>query len=140
MTFPLSLLEYRLIRSELLQKGKVSTNFFALSVLLPIQLAVLHIFLRLLKILVLNKMRNEVGMICNNYFHYLGMSSLYSITVLTAIRCKSVVKYDNSWYITTPQKFLSSRWVQMIWGVSLLLAIPPIIGYGEFVVDVGMIK
>ena len=72
--------------------------------------------------------------------YHLGMSSLYSITVLTAIRCKSVLKYDNSWYIATPQRFLSSRWVQTIWGVSFMLAIPPIIGYGEYVIDAGMIK
>ena len=68
------------------------------------------------------------------------MSSLYSITVLTAIRCKSVIKYDRSWYIVTSQRFLTSRWVQMIWLISLMIAIPPLIGFGGFVVDVAMIK
>ena len=77
----------------------------------------------------------------NISFHfYKGMSSLYSITVLTAIRCTSVVKFDNSWYIVTSQRFLTSRWVQMIWGVSIMIAIPPLIGFGGFVVDVAMIK
>ena len=68
------------------------------------------------------------------------MSCLYTITVLAAVRCQSVVKYDGSWYAVTSDKFFTSRCLQMIWGISLVIALPPILGVGEFVVDIGMIR
>ena len=79
-------------------------------------------------------------MYLKHFSSYKGMSSLYSITVLTAIRCTSVVKYDNSWYVVTSDRFMTSGWVQMIWTISIMISLPPLIGFGEFAVDVGMIK
>ena len=68
------------------------------------------------------------------------MSCLYTITALAAVRCKSVVLYDGSWYAITSDKFFSLRCLQMIWAVSIVIALPPVLGIGEFVVDVGMIR
>ena len=68
------------------------------------------------------------------------MSSLYTLTAMAAIRCSSVWRRERSWYMVTHVTFFSSRYVQLIWGFAFLMAIPPLIGIGEFAVDVGMIR
>jgi len=68
------------------------------------------------------------------------MSSLYTITALAAIRCISVIQYDRTWYVVTRERFITSKYVQLIWVFSLILALPPVMGIGEYVHDIGMIR
>ena len=77
----------------------------------------------------------------HNYYHFLlGMSSLYTLTTTAAIRCQSVLKNEPSWHVVTRVTFCSSRYVHLIWGLAFIIALPPIIGIGEYVVDIGMIR
>ena len=69
-----------------------------------------------------------------------GMSSLYTITTLAAIRCISLIQYDRSWYVVTRDTFITSIYIQRIWVFSLILALPPVIGIGEYVHNIGMIR
>ena len=76
----------------------------------------------------------------NSFLIIEGMSSLYTITVLAAVRFISTIQYDNSWYVVTREKWFTLRCVQLIWIFSLILAIPPTVGIGEYVKDIGMIR
>ena len=68
------------------------------------------------------------------------MSSLYTLTAMAAIRCTSVWRHERSWHMVTNVTFCTSRYVQLIWAFALLMAVPPLIGIGEFAVDIGMIR
>ena len=68
------------------------------------------------------------------------MSSLYTLTMVAAIRCRSVLMHERSWYLVSRVSFYSSRCIHLIWASALLIALPPIIGIGEYVVDIGMIR
>ena len=59
---------------------------------------------------------------------------------MAAIRCTSVIRHERSWHLVTRVTFLTSRYVQLIWGFAFIVAIPPLIGVGDYVVDVGMIR
>ena len=59
---------------------------------------------------------------------------------MALIRYYSVVRFERSWHIATQEDFLTSRYVQAIWAFSLLIAIPPIFGIGQYTPDVGMIR
>ena len=72
--------------------------------------------------------------------YILGMSSLYTLTAMAAIRFTSVIWHERSWHVTTHVTCLTSRYVQLIWLFSFAVAIPPIIGLGRYVVDIGMIR
>ena len=63
-----------------------------------------------------------------------------TITALAAIRCISVIQYDRTWYVVTRERFITSKYVQLIWVFSLILALPPVMGIGEYVHDIGMIR
>ena len=65
------------------------------------------------------------------------MSALYTIVVLAAIRCKSIVDYDRSWNLVTHETYWTTRYVKIIWGLSILIAIPPMFGLGSYKLDVG---
>ena len=65
------------------------------------------------------------------------MSALYTIVVLAAIRCKSIVDYDRSWNSVTHETYWTTRYVKIIWGLSFLIAIPPMFGLGSYKLDVG---
>ena len=73
-------------------------------------------------------------------FYIKGMSCLYTIVVLAAVRCKSVLKFDGSWYAVTSDKFFTTPSLQLIWAVSFVIALPPLLGVGDIVVDTGMIR
>ena len=68
------------------------------------------------------------------------MSSLYSLTAMAAIRYNSVVRCERSWHLEIQDAFWASRYVQLIWGFALILAIPPLVGVGRYVPDGGMIR
>ena len=68
------------------------------------------------------------------------MSSLYTLTIMSAIRCQSVLKHERSWLLTTNKTFVSLPCVYLIWGSTLAIALPALIGIGEYVVNVGMIR
>ena len=68
------------------------------------------------------------------------MSSLYTLTAMAAIRCRSVLKHERSWHLTTRKTFLSLPWIYMIWGLALAIALPPMMGFGEYVVDIGLVR
>ena len=74
------------------------------------------------------------------YIWIIGMSSLYTLTIMSAIRCQSVLKNDKSWHLTTNKTFISLPCVYLIWGLALAIALPPIIGMGEYVIDIVMIR
>ena len=71
------------------------------------------------------------------FFQLKGMSTLYTIVVLAAIRCKSIVEYDRSWNLVTHESYWTIRYVKIIWGLSFLIAIPPMFGLGSYKLDVG---
>ena len=58
---------------------------------------------------------------------------------MSAIRCHSVLKHESSWLLKTNKTFISLPSVYLIWGSALAIAIPPLIGIGEYDVNVGMI-
>ena len=68
------------------------------------------------------------------------MSSLYTLTAMATIRYISVVRNEQSWHLVTNVRFFTSRYVQLIWVFSLITALPPLIGIGKYVKDVGMIR
>ena len=72
--------------------------------------------------------------------YILGMSSLYTLTAMAAIRFKSVIWHDRSWHLTTHVTYFTSRYVQLLWLFAFAVAIPPIIGLGKYAVDIGMIR
>ena len=69
-----------------------------------------------------------------------GMSSIYTLVAMALIRYSSVVRFERSWHITTHDDFLTSRYVQIIWLLALLIALPPTFGIGQYTQDVGMIR
>ena len=69
-----------------------------------------------------------------------GMSSIYTLVAMALIRYSSVVKFERSWHIATHEDFLTSRYVQFIWLLALLMALPPTFGIGQYIQDVGMIR
>ena len=68
------------------------------------------------------------------------MSALYTLVVMAAIRYNSVVRFERSWHVVTHVTYFTSRYVQLIWGFALIVALPPLIGLGKYVNDVGMIR
>ena len=68
------------------------------------------------------------------------MSSLYTLTTMAAIRCQSVLKHERSWHLATNKTFITLPCVYLIWGLALAIALPPMAGIGEYVVDIGMIR
>jgi hypothetical protein len=42
--------------------------------------------------------------------------------------------------MVTRSSIFSSRYVHLIWGLAFLVAMPPLMGIGDYVVDVGMIR
>ena len=70
----------------------------------------------------------------------LGMGSLYTITAMAAIRYKSVIRFERWWHMLTIGSYFSSNYVRLIWSFSLLLAVPPMVGFGNYVIDIGMMR
>ena len=68
------------------------------------------------------------------------MGSLYTITAMAAIRYKSVIQYERWWHMLTLGEYYTSFYVRIIWTFSLLVAVPPIIGIGKYVIDIGMMR
>ena len=60
--------------------------------------------------------------------------------VLAVIRYKSVVGYDRSWNLNTNELCCTTGYVKLIWGVSFMIAIPPLFGFGSYKLDVGAIR
>ena len=67
------------------------------------------------------------------------MNSLFTITGMATVRYLSVVRLDCSWHIQTSITFCSSRYIRLIWGLSLIFAIPPLTGIGAYVIDISEI-
>ena len=65
---------------------------------------------------------------------------MYTLVTMAAIRYLSIVQYQRRWNSEKQGSFWNSRYVQMIWILSLLMAAPPLFGLGNFVNDVGMIR
>ena len=68
------------------------------------------------------------------------MTSLYTLVTMAAIRYLSIVRYQRRWHSETQVTFWTSRYVQLIWVLALLMAAPPLLGIGNFVNDIGMIR
>ena len=68
------------------------------------------------------------------------MGSLYTVTAIAAIRYKSVIQYERWWHMLTLGDYFTSKYVRIIWVFSLLVATPPLVGVGNYVIDVGMIR
>ena len=68
------------------------------------------------------------------------MNSIYTITALAAIRCKSVIGLDRSWTAVTPETILTLTPVRVIWVLAILVAIPPLAGFGKYSLDIGAIR
>ena len=59
---------------------------------------------------------------------------------MAAIRFTSIIWHERSWHSPTHVTFITSRYVQMIWLFAFALAVPPVIGFGTYAVDIGMIR
>ena len=68
------------------------------------------------------------------------MGSLYTIVALAGIRCKSVAGLDRSWTSVTHETILTNLYVWVVWGMSLIIAIPPMMGFGQYSLDIGAIR
>ena len=68
------------------------------------------------------------------------MNCLFTIVAMAVIRYQSVVKGDCSWNATTQSTIFSFHLVQIIWFCSFIIAILPVVGFGEFSVDIGMMR
>ena len=68
------------------------------------------------------------------------MSALFTLVSLAMIRYKSVVLYERSWHRATNDRCFTSRVLQQIWGTALVLSIPPMVGLGRYVKDIGSIR
>ena len=71
---------------------------------------------------------------------FLGMSSLFTIVTMAVIRYLSVVRCERKWHIETGRRFFTSQPVQLIWFLAFLMSSPPLLGMGEYIVDIGMIR
>ena len=69
-----------------------------------------------------------------------GMNCLYTLIAMAIIRYLSVVQGDSSWNMTTKSTIFSNRLVHLIWFASIVIAILPVLGFGEFSIDVGMMR
>ena len=67
------------------------------------------------------------------------MNSLYTITGMATVRYLSVVRLDCTWHAQTNITFWSSRYIRSIWGLSLVLSMPPLFGFGTYVIDISKI-
>ena len=68
------------------------------------------------------------------------MSSLYTIVAMAAIRYRSIVRYERSWHLETNVLFFTSHYVKLIWIFAFLMGIPPLVGVGKYVTDIGMVR
>ena len=59
---------------------------------------------------------------------------------MAAIRFTSIIWHERSWHSPTNVTFITSRYVHMIWFFAFALAVPPVIGFGTYAVDIGMIR
>ena len=68
------------------------------------------------------------------------MGSFYTITALAIVRCKSVAGLDRSWTSVTQETILTNSYVWAIWGMSFIIALPPMMGFGKYSRDIGAIR
>ena len=87
-----------------------------------------------MKMLSYLSLRNEIKNIIP------GMNCLFTIVAMAMIRYQSVVKGDCSWNASTQSTIFSLRLVQVIWVCSFIIAILPVVDFGEFSIDIGMMR
>ena len=68
------------------------------------------------------------------------MNCLFTIIAMAIIRYLSVVKGDRSWNMTTKSTIFTNRLVHLVWFASIVIAILPVLGFGEFSIDVAMMR
>ena len=60
-----------------------------------------------------------------------GLSSFYSLVLLSIIRYKIVVEFETKWTLTTHESFLSKRHI-LVGGTAIMIAFPPTFEIGEY--------
>ena len=68
------------------------------------------------------------------------MNSLYTIMGMALVRYLSVVKLERSWHMQTNIRFWSSRHLHLFWVLSMIFAIPPLAGLGQYAKDTSKIR
>ena len=126
------------IRWELLPKDKHFITFRARLLHSFIQYLVYSNFIKFLILLFFDLSNYRLSLYIKNFLK--GMGSLYTITAMAVIRYKSVVQFERWWHMLTIGTYFSSNYVRMIWSFSLLIAVPPLVGIGKYVIDIGMVR
>ena len=74
------------------------------------------------------------------YFWIIGLASLYSISSLAVVRMIVIKNGDNSWLETSNLSFKSTRSLQIIWLLAIILASLPLLGFGQYNQDISNIR
>ena len=74
------------------------------------------------------------------YSWIIGLASLYSISSLAVVRMIVIKNGDNSWLETSSLSFKSTRSLQMIWLLAIILASLPLLGFGQYNQDISSIR
>ena len=64
-----------------------------------------------------------------------GLNSLFTVVSMAGVRYSSVVRLERFWHSQTRSNFWSSPYILKLWGIALLFAIPPMVGFGEYKLD-----
>ena len=63
------------------------------------------------------------------------MNSLFSIMALANVRYLSVVRMQRKWHSEIKSSFWSSKYLWYLWGMALMFAAPPLVGFGQYQKD-----
>lgn len=73
-------------------------------------------------------------------FIILGMNSLFTITGMSTVRYCSVVRLERSWHAHNINiRIWTSHYIQAFWFFSMMFAVPPLTGFGQYIHDASKI-
>ena len=67
--------------------------------------------------------------------YFLALNSYFTIVSMAGIRYLSVVRLDRSWHVPSRNNFWSSPRIWKVWGITLTIVVPPVLGFGEYKID-----
>ena len=68
-------------------------------------------------------------------FYFEGLNSLFTVVSMAGVRYSSIVRLERFWHSQTRNNFWSSPYILKLWGIGLIFAIPPLVGFGEYKQD-----
>ena len=67
--------------------------------------------------------------------YFEGLNSLFTVVSMAGVRYSSIVRLERFWHSQTRNNFWSSPYILKLWGIALIFAIPPLVGFGEYKQD-----